>query len=72
MREPLCVRCGRNPQGAESWLCARCRADDLTFQEMSEARRVIRRTIPTDDGREQRRYLVGVHHWAGGWPRIRT
>jgi hypothetical protein len=38
---------------------------------MSEARRVVRQAIPDDDGKNQRRYLMATHAWAGGWPALR-
>jgi len=66
-----CVRCGRCPRSDESFLCVPCRGDQATFREMAEARRLIRRTIPEDDGREQRRYLMATYAWAGGWPALR-
>jgi len=65
-----CVRCGRGPRADDSYLCASCKADQATFREMSEARREVRRAMPDDDGRNQRRYLIGTYHWAGGWPAI--
>jgi hypothetical protein len=38
---------------------------------MAEARRCVRQSMPDDDGRNQRRYLIATYHWAGGWPALR-
>jgi hypothetical protein len=37
---------------------------------MSDAHRTVRASMPADDGRMQRRYLVATYSWAGGWPAI--
>lgn len=66
-----CVRCGRKDRADGTYLCAPCRGDQATFREMSEARREVLKLLPEDGGRDQRRYLIGVCHWAGGWPRSR-
>jgi len=71
MARALCVRCGLRPRAVDTFLCVECRADQATFREMAEARRVVRERDPLDDGRSQRYYLTRFHGWSGGWPAIR-
>ena len=60
-----CVRCARNPRADELFICTPCHDDPATYREMTAARG---RT--TGDYLAQQRYLIAVHGWAGGWPRL--
>lgn len=60
----LCVRCGRGPRFAGTFLCPRCLTDPATRREVAKAEGMA------TDGVAQRQVLIARSHWAGGWPRV--
>lgn len=60
-RRPLCVRCGRRPRTADTYLCGPCLQDPVARQE---ARAILR---TAGDHMTQRRMAIEHFHWAGGW-----
>jgi hypothetical protein len=63
-RPSLCVRCGRRPRTADTYLCSACLQDPEARREAAEVLRMGR------DYLTQRRVAIEVYHWAGGWGRV--
>lgn len=65
-RYRCCVRCGLDPAADDAYLCAECRADPATDFE----RRVAEESVM--GYRDQRRLLVDLFGWRGGWWELRS
>ena len=64
-RQRCCVRCGLEPARAGTYLCADCRADPSADFE----RRIAEESVV--GYRDQRRLLVDLFGWRGGWWELR-
>lgn len=60
-RQRCCVRCGLIPAASGVYLCPDCRADPSAGFEQ----RIAEESVMTY--RDQRRLLVDLFHWRGGW-----
>ena len=60
-RHVLCVRCGRRPRAAETYLCEVCLHDPEARREAMEVLR------SGGDNMAQRRRAIETYGWAGGW-----
>jgi ribosomal protein S14 len=60
-RTSPCVRCGRRPRYADTFLCRVCLDDPATRAEML---RIERSAV---DHIGQRRVAIERFHWSGGW-----